>query len=348
MAIGGGTDLLEYCLTIGIVAMEGRGFEYPTDTVPAGNGRLYVLNRSRDFGERGVRVTVLDLDSEYYGTFGHLGEGDGQLISPTCAAEDSRGLIHVADDYTHRITAFDCDDGFVARWGRHGSREGELDGPSGVAFDTDDNLYVADTHNNRVQKFTASGVFLDAFGSPGSSEGQLRLPWGVTVAPNGDVYVADWGNDRIQRFSPEGDFVASYGRSGRGRGELRRPSGVAVDERDRVYVSDWGNERVQVLDGDGNPLQVLRGEATLSKWAAGFLETNREEGRARASANLEPDIASLDLADPHAESAHIEKLFWSPMSVKLDDAGRLYVTDGNRHRIQIYRRTSQEASPGRP
>ena len=122
----------------------------------------------------------------------------------------------------------------------------------------------------------------------------------------------------------------------------------AVDERDRLYVSDWGNERVQVLDGDGNPLQVLRGEATLSRWAAGFLETNREEGRARASANLEPDIASLDPADPHAESAHIEKLFWSPMSVKLDDAGRLYVTDGNRHRIQVYRRTSQEASLGRP
>ena len=107
-----------------------------------------------------------------------------------------------------------------------------------------------------------------------------------------------------------------------------------------MYVSDWGNERVQVLDGDGNPLQVLRGEATLSKWAAGFLETNREEGRARASADLEPDVASLDLADPHAESAHIEKLFWSPMSVKLDDTGRLYVTDGNRHRIQVYRRTS--------
>ena len=48
----GRTDVLEYSTTIGIVAMEGRGFEYPTDTVVAKNGRLYVLNRSRDFGER--------------------------------------------------------------------------------------------------------------------------------------------------------------------------------------------------------------------------------------------------------------------------------------------------------
>ena len=101
--------MLKYIQTIGIVAMEGRGFEYPTDTVAAKNGRLYVLNRSRDFGERGVRVTVSDLDSEYYGTFGHLGEAEGQLISPMCAAESSQGLIYVTDDYTHRITAFDHD-----------------------------------------------------------------------------------------------------------------------------------------------------------------------------------------------------------------------------------------------
>ena len=330
--------MLEYTHTIGIVAMEGRGFEYPTDTVAARNGRLYVLNRSRDSGERGVRVTVLDLDSGYYGTFGHLGDGDGQLISPTCAAESSRGHIYVADDYMHRITAFDYDGGFVSKWGAYGTGEGELNGPSGLAFDRDDNLYVADTHNNRIQKFASSGAFLHAFGSLGPSEGQLKLPWGLTVAPNGDLYVADWGNDRIQRFSPEGDFVAAYGTSGRGAGELRRPSGVAVDERGFMYVSDWGNERVQVLDASGSPIQVLRGQATLSKWAASFMETNREEAEARASANLKPDLPSVYRDDPHTESAHIESLFWAPMSVKLDHAGRVYVTEGNRHRIQIYQR----------
>ena len=74
-------DKLEYTATLGIIAMEGRGFEYPTDMVAASNGRLYVANRSRDFGERGVRVTVLDLDSEYYGALGHFGSADGQLIS---------------------------------------------------------------------------------------------------------------------------------------------------------------------------------------------------------------------------------------------------------------------------
>ncbi|HAT22636.1 MAG TPA: hypothetical protein DCS57_07460, partial [Dehalococcoidia bacterium] len=42
---------------------------------------------------------------------------------------------------------------------------------------------------------------------------------------------------------------------------------------------------------------------------------------------------------PHEESAHIEKLFWGPTSVKLDNDGKVYVTESNRHRVQIYERT---------
>ncbi len=333
------SPMLEYSHTIGIVAMEGRGFEYPTDTVPASNGRMYVPNRSRDFGERGVRITVLDLDSEYYGTFGYLGDGEGQLVSPTCAAESGEGLIYVADDFTHRISAFDYDGGFALRWGAHGSAEGELNGPSGLAFDEHDDIYVADTHNSRIQKFTSSGDFLFAFSSLGTSEGQLRLPWGLTVSPDGDIYVADWGNDRIKRFTPKGEFVAAYGTTGRADGQLRRPSGIAVDEHGFMYVSDWGNERVQVLDSDGRPVQVLRGEAGLSKWASDFMATNREEAAARATANMKPDLADVYDGDPHTESAHVESLFWAPVSIKLDADGRVYVTEANRHRIQIYRRT---------
>ena len=67
------------------------------------------------------------------------------------------------------------------------------------------------------------------------------------------------------------------------------------------------------------------------------MRTNVEEAEARARANLEPKIDFFD-DDPHEESSHIEKYFWAPVSVKLDGAGRLYVTESNRHRIQIYAR----------
>jgi DNA-binding beta-propeller fold protein YncE len=334
------TDFLTYRLTIGLSTMEGRGFYYPSDTVIGHGHRLYVVNRSLEGVDRGIRVTMCDLDSEYYGTFGSYGEGDGQFVWPSSGAVDAQGHIYITDEYLHRVSTFDASGTFLAKWGAPGSDTGKLDGPSGIACDGHGNLYVSDTHNHRIQKFSASGAPLLCFGAKGGGEGQFHLPWGLTVAPHGDVYVADWGNDRIQRFSPDGAFVASYGEPGRGNGQLTRPASVAVDPQGYMYIADWGNERVQVLDPDGGFVQNLRGAATLSAWAVNFLNINKEEGAARARANLEPEIEFSDPDDPHEVSSHIEKYFWSPMSVKLDDGGQLYVTESNRHRIQIYGRSA--------
>ena len=96
---------------------------------------------------------------------------------------------------------------------------------------------------------------------------------------------------------------------------------------------------MQVLDSDGRLVQKLRGEATNSMWAEDFLRVNTEEAEARTRADLEPEIEFF-VDDPHEESAHIEKLFWGPVSLMLDDAGRLYVTEEHRHRIQVFERGS--------
>ena len=103
-------------------------------------------------------------------------------------------------------------------------------------------------------------------------------------------------------------------------------------------MADWGNERVQVLDSEGNFVTKLRGDATLSQWASNFLSINVEEAAARATADLDMEI-DYAVDDPHEESSHIEKYFWCPVSVKLDSQGRLYVTETNRHRLQVYRRS---------
>ena len=328
-------DVLRYSHTIGLCAMEGRGFYCPVDTGIGKDGRLYVVNRSVENYFDGVRLVIIDLDGGYFGTFGSYGEGDGQFVWPSCTAADSEGRIYVSDEHTGRITVFDASGGFLTTWGMLGDREGELDGTSGIAFDKHDDVYVSDTHNNRIQKYTKDGRFLLTFGSKGNGDGQFNLPWGLTVASNGDVCVADWGNDRIQRFSPDGRFIAKYGVSGRGDGQFSRPSGVAVDRNGCMYVADWGNERLQVLDSEGNFVLQNRGESTLSSWAEDYLSSNTEEADARLRADLEPEIEFF-VDDPHEESSHIEKYFWSPVSIKLDESGRLYITEGNRHRIQVF------------
>ncbi len=330
---------LEYQLTVGISAMEGRGCYVPVDSAVGKDGLLYVVNRSQQFVARGVRVTMCNAEGEYFGTFGSFGEGDGQFTSPSGIAIDSQGRVYVSDEHLHRIAVFDATGRFLSMFGTEGTQEGEFDTPSGIAIDNQDNLYVADTYNNRIQKFTSDGRFQLSFGSQYDGIGGLRLPWGVTVDADGDVYVADWGNDRIQKFSASGEYLATFGHSGDGDGEFYRPAGVAVDQDGFIYVADWGNERVQVLDRAGGFVTSVMGDATLSKWAENFLNVNVEEGAARSRANLEPEIDYF-VPDSHEKSSHIEKYFWAPASVKLDGAGLLYVTESNRHRVQVYKRSA--------
>ena len=337
-SVGTKPAFLIYDRTMGMTVMEGRGFYYPVDTAIGKDDRMYVISRSKEETTRGIRVTMCDADSGYFGNFGGYGRDGGQFVWPACGTVDSEGRFFISDEKLNRITAYDESGVYLFHWGSYGPKVGELDTPAGLAFDGQDNLFVADTYNNRAQKFTADGRFLLTCGDEG--EQRLSLPWGLTTDHQDSVYVADFGNDCIKKFSSQGELLAVFGSPGDGDGEFRRPASVAVDREGYIYVADWGNERVQVLDSQGGFVMQLRGEATLSKWAENFLSINVEEAAARATANLEPEVDYF-VADPHEESSHIEKLFWSPVSVKLDSQERLYVTETSRHRVQVYRRSGE-------
>ena len=160
----------------------------------------------------------------------------------------------------------------------------------------------------------------------------------MAVGPDDSVYVADWRNDRVQKFASDGSFLSAFGESGDGDGQFHRPSDVAVDAEGYIYVADWGNERVQVLDPDGGFLLVERGRATLSKWAEEFFASNPDEKETRDQSNLTPDLPEHLRATPYLVSSQTEPYFWGPISVSLDKEGRLYVTETNRHRFQVFQR----------
>ena len=331
------TDFLVYDRTLGVASMEFRGFYYPVDVAINDEGRIYGLSRSHEGDPRGVRVCMFDYESNYFGAFGSVGEEDGQFTWATSIAVDGEGLVYVADEYTDRISIFDADGNYLRKWGVHGDEPGQFDGPASMAFDDDDNLFISDHRNNRIQKFTKDGEHISMFGEEGEGDGEFDLPWGVAVAPSGDVYVVDWRNDRIQRFTADGEFKANYCESGSGEGQLNRPASVAVADTGHLYVADWGNDRVQVLDPDGGFVMTLEGEATVSPWAQEFLDASPTEAAARYESDLE-SAANVRTGGTYEARSHIEHLFWAPISVKLDQEGRVYVTDRNRHRVQVYRR----------
>ena len=331
---------LDYVKTIGIVnnGFNGRGFANPHDLEVSQDGRIFVLNRCDPARAIAIRVGICNLEEEYLGEFGKgFGTGDEQLGLPTAIAFDGQERLHITDEHLHRVTVFDSSGNFLHKWGSFGSGDGQLNAPSGIAFDSDDNAYVVDQHNNRVQKFTADGRYLAQWGEAGDGDGQFNMPWRISLDSEEAVYVADWRNDRIQKFTADGEFLASFGESGRGDGQFHRPSDVVVDGGGYMYVADWGNERVQVLDHDGGFQLKLRGQATISKWAQDFFDSNPDEVRTREIANLTPELPE-HLRDSYSESSQTEPYFWGPVAVTLDPQGRLYVTEHNRHRFQVYQR----------
>ena len=82
---------------------------------------------------------------------------------------------------------------------------------------------------------------------------------------------------------------------------------------------------------------ILKGEATLSKWAEEYLASNPEEKAERDISNLKPNLPA-HLNTPFHISSQTEPYFWGPVSVTIDKKGRLYVTETNRHRFQVYQK----------
>lgn len=317
---------VRYSHAIGQLAQSGAGFNNPVDVAVAEGGRLYVLNRSNmAHAEMGfLRVSICTIDEEYIGQFTTFGSGDGELIWPTSIAADRDGFVYVSDEKRHDVQVFDRDGAFVRKWGGPGSGAGQFNRPSGLAVDPNGNVLVVDALNNRVQTWTPSGTLLATWGTPGSGPGQFNIPWGVTADRQGQVYVADWRNGRVQKLTADGRHLATFGGPDAGAGALDRPAGVGVDGVGNVYVSDYGRDRVLVYRPDGELLVTLLGDATMTTWAAPFVEADPEMSALRAE---------------HAEDvAAQERVFEGPMGIEVDSQDRIIVADCCKHRLQVYRR----------
>ena len=287
------------------------------DIALGGDGLIYVLCR----GGLGTEIRRINFDDENLGTIGGAGTAEGKFTWPASLIIDKEDNLYVSDEAAHSVSAFSKDGEFLGRWGENGEGEGQLNRPSGIAFDAEENVYVADTLNHRVQKVTKSGDFLSAWGQHGDGPGDFNMPWGITIDELGDVYVADWRNDRIQKFSADGEFIFKFGASGSGKGEFNRPSGIAVDRDGDIYVADWGNDRVQLFDSEGRYVEKFLGDSGLSVSARQYVLANTITLRLREMADLEAT-----------------RRFRAPISVRVDDEGRMFVPDFGSHRIQVYKK----------
>ena len=219
-----------------------------------------------------------------------------------------------------------------------GDGRGEFSKPRGIAADEKGNFLVADTVNSRVQKFDSEGKFVALIGKAGDSEGDFKEPNGIAIDAAGNIYVADALRHMLIKFNPDGKFVKEW----KGPAEMHfyGPRDIAVGPNKQLFILDQGRARIVRFDPANE---------AFSEWGssgAGEGQFNEPTGIA-IGADLvfvtdtgNNRIQVFDLAGKFIRQWEVpdwEKYLWHyPDSVFDEQAKRLYVTNGWKHRILVF------------
>jgi len=186
--------------------------------------------------------------------------------------------------------------------------------PTGVAVGPDWTVYTADYANHLIRKISPDGLVttLAGSGEPGWLDGagstaRFNGPDGIAFAPSGDLYVTDANNRRIRKVAPDGTVttVAGSGQPGTRDGpaataQFLYPTGIAVGQGGTLYIADRGAHTIRKITSRG-----------LVSTLAGTGLPGYTDGMG-----------------PIAQ-------FHDPMTVVVDQSGRLFVADSGNHAIRM-------------
>ncbi len=254
---------------------------------------------------------------------------NAKLSFPWDVALDPAGNLYIADFFNQRIRVVDVQQRIhtFAGTGSFGFADGprqeaKFRSPSSVAYDpVEDAVLVADSGNVRLRRIpldpsqdvsTLAGNGVSGFTEDGESAAQVVLnnPTGLAVDTTLGVIFADRGNARVRRINRSDtlETVAGNGNlpfAGDGgpstASRLQSPSGAATDASGRVYIVDTQNHRIRRVATNG------------------IISTIAGNGEPGFSGN-----------NGLAINAQLE----TPSSVAIDDAGNLYISDSDNHRVR--------------
>jgi DNA-binding beta-propeller fold protein YncE len=204
--------------------------------------------------------------------------------------------VYVSDRLREAVDVYDAEGEYL----RSLRPEGDLGkgaNPLGLAFDPDGNLYITDVSGGRDAHRV---LVFDSDEEPAREigAGSFWFPNGLAIDSRGDVYVSDSNNGRLGIFDSSGKPLASI-RRGVGDGDLGLPRGVAIDGNDRLFVVDTTTHAVKVYEiGDEAEVPTFVGSFGVEGFADGT--------------------------------------FQYPNGIAIDGDGRIYVTDRENNRVQIW------------
>jgi DNA-binding beta-propeller fold protein YncE len=293
----------------------------------------YALNRKPLTELPGTRVVTLPT---YKTSFYDIEAPLGVAVTP-----DGGTVFATHGGQTPGVTMFDRD-------GRHVREldlpaDGKYHVPVYLTVAPNGNLYVGDRIAGEVYIYGAGGDYIERF-IP-QDAGLTFSPLGLAVAKDGTLYVADVASDK-----PEEHRILVFDRNGLlvrtlGEGELNYPNELVLDG-DALYATDGNNGRLIVFDAEGT-------RSTLVSTGVGSGDLGLPRGLGLDDRGRIFVVDSTDhmirmytkgaqLTD-HPEFAGAigdvgidDGKFMFPNGLAVDARARIYITDRQNNRIQVW------------
>lgn len=157
-------------------------FNHPTKAAVAPDNEIYVAD-----GYGNGRVHRFDRDGRLIGSFGRIGHGPGEFMTPHALLIDRQDRVVVCDRENDRVQLFDRGGGWLATWNG-------LCRPMDLCQGEDGTILVTD----QIPSLTA---FAPDGGSLGRARPSLNGSHGIATGPDGTIYLAEIEPTSITRLS---------------------------------------------------------------------------------------------------------------------------------------------------
>jgi len=300
------------------------------------SGNLYIADRGhniiRKVDAAGIITTIAGT-----GASGYSGDGGpataATMQTPNAVATDNAGNVYFSDRFNNCVRKIDAagiittiaGDGTQGYFGDGGpATNAKLYGPCFITFDRLGDLYIGDAFNNRIRMVNTIGIITTVAGTGSSidtGDGGAAIaagvdnPYAIAVDNIGNIYFTEYGGNRIRKINTSGIITTIAGNDTAGyRGdgdyattaEFYNPTDIAIDPIGNLDITDGHNGRLRQIRTDGR-INTIAGTGT-----------NGFSG----------DGGEATLAE-----------FNGPVSVAIDPAGSIYISDLGNSRVRYIRNT---------